>query len=383
MKKSIILFVLLLSSRLLVAQYFNTGLNGEAIREVMQKVADWQIAHQSQVKHQPLGWENAAMYMGMMDWAEIAGTGEGENPYEQFPRAIANRGGWQPAKRMYHADDICISQVYIDLYRKHNRPSMLWPTLARARWVIANPPENNMKLDYSTGKGLDKWSWCDALFMAPAVYVKLYRLTGDKRYMKFADKEFKETHAYLYDREEHLFFRDWNYFERREANGRKVFWGRGNGWVAAGLAEILKELPRGNRYRPFYERLFIELCNRLRELQQEDGYWRASLLDPDSYPSPETSSTGFILYAFAYGVNQGMLPAKTFLPAIKKGWEALVKAVEEDGKLGYVQPVGADPRRVTRDMTEVYGVGAFLMAGREIYRLAEESLASTGNGNGN
>ncbi|MDR0544763.1 MAG: glycoside hydrolase family 88 protein [Odoribacteraceae bacterium] len=365
-RKTIVALLLLLPPALLAARPFDAG----AVRRVMQKVADWQIANQSRVKHQPLGWENAAMYMGMIDWAEIAVDGQEPNPYEQFVIAIANRGGWQPAKRMYHADDVCICQVYIDLYRKNPRPRVLWPTLARAQWVIRNPPENNMLLDYSTGKGLDKWSWCDALFMAPAVYAKLYRLTGDKQYMKFADKEFKQTRDYLYDRQERLFFRDHNYFERREANGRKVFWGRGNGWVAAGLAEILKELPPGNRYRPFYERLFVELCGRLLELQQPDGYWRASLLDPDNYPSPETSSTGFITYAFAYGVNSGVLPRDAFLPAIQRGWQALVNAVEEDGKLGYVQPVGADPRRVTRDMTEVYGVGAFLMAGREIYRMA-------------
>jgi rhamnogalacturonyl hydrolase YesR len=107
-------------------------------------------------------------------------------------------------------------------------------------------------------------------------------------------------------------------------------------------------------------------------LQQEDGYWRASLLDPTSYPSPETSATGFMVYALAYGVNEGLLSQELFLPAIRAGWTALMRAVEEDGRLGYVQPVGADPRCVTREMTEVYGVGAFLMAGREVYRLAGE-----------
>jgi rhamnogalacturonyl hydrolase YesR len=370
MKKSVILLAFLLPGYLLPARPAGEGLDAGAIREVMRRVADWQVARQPLVTHQPLGWENAAMYMGMMDWAEIAAPGDGENPYYRFLHAIGNRGGWQPAKRMYHADDVCISQVYIDLYRVYKRPVMLWPTLARTQWVMANPPEDNMKLGQGVGNGLEKWSWCDALFMAPAVYVKLYRLTGERRYMKFADKEFKQTRDYLYDEEEHLFYRDWHYFDRREANGRKVFWGRGNGWVAAGLAEILKELPRGNRYRPYYERLFVELCGRLRELQQEDGFWHASLLDPASYPSPETSSTGFITYALAYGVNEGLLPRETFLPAVEKGWAALASAVEEDGKLGYVQPIGADPRHVTRDMTEVYGVGAFLMAGRELYRLA-------------
>jgi len=110
-------------------------------------------------------------------------------------------------------------------------------------------------------------------------------------------------------------------------------------------------------------------------LQGEDGYWHASLLDPKSYPSPETSATGFIVYALAYGVNEGLLDKEQMIPVIKKGWEALVKAVEKDGKLGYVQPIGADPKKVTREMTEVYGVGAFLLAGNQMYKLVSTHLS--------
>ena len=104
-------------------------------------------------------------------------------------------------------------------------------------------------------------------------------------------------------------------------------------------------------------------------LQSPDGYWHASLLDPASYPSPESSATGFIVYALSYGINAGLLDKQSFLPIVEKGWKALVDAVNVEGKLGYVQPIGADPRKVTRNMTEVYGVGAFLMAGCEIYKI--------------
>ena len=104
-------------------------------------------------------------------------------------------------------------------------------------------------------------------------------------------------------------------------------------------------------------------------IESADGYWHASLLDPASYPSPETSATGFIVYALAYGVNEGVLDKATFMPTIEKGWKALLDAVEPDGKLGYVQPIGADPRKVTRDMTEVYGTGAFLLSGCQIYKM--------------
>ena len=371
MKNLLVLGCIILHGCMVYGQKFSGEFEKGKVKEVMKSVADWQMANQEKVKHQPLGWENAAMYMGMLDWAELAEREDKDDTYYKFLHRIGSKGGWQPAKRMYHADDICISQIYIDMYKKYKKDGMLNPTFARTRWVIANPPEYDMELNYSTGKGLDKWSWCDALFMAPPVYVKLYVLTGDKRYMKFADKEYKDSYEYLYDKEAKLFYRDWRYFGKKEKNGEKVFWGRGNGWILGGLSEILKELPAKDKYRKFYRDLFVEICGSILACQQTDGYWRASMLDPESFPSPETSGTGFIVYAFAYGVNEGILPADTYMPAIAKGWQALVKAVEEDGKLGFVQPIGADPRKVTREMTEVYGVGAFLLAGNEIYKMSK------------
>ena len=218
---------------------------------------------------------------------------------------------------------------------------MIIPTLARTEWIVNHPSEGSFKLVEGDLKTLERWTWCDALFMAPPVYAKLYMLTGEKKYIKFMNREYKATYDYLFDKEENLFYRDWRYFDKCEANGKKVFWGRGNGWVLGGLVEILKELPK-----------------------------KASLLDPASYPSPETSCTTFIVYSIAYGINEGLLDKEIYLPVMIKGWNALVSAVEPNGKLGYVQQIGADPKKVTRDMTEVYGVGAFLMAGNEIYKMA-------------
>ena len=129
-------------------------------------------------------------------------------------------------------------------------------------------------------------------------------------------------------------------------------------------------LSKKDKNRKFYEELFVKLATRVAGLQHPDGFWHASLLDPASYPSPETSCTTFIVYSIAYGINEGLLDKEIYLPVMIKGWNALVSAVEPNGKLGYVQQIGADPKKVTRDMTEVYGVGAFLMAGNEIYKMA-------------
>lgn len=349
------------------------------VRQSMRRVADWQIAHMKEVPYDPLNWVNATFYLGLTKWAALAEEENKEDFYFRWLRRLGHRNYWQVDKRMYHADDICISQTYLDLYRKYQKEEMIIPTLARAEWVMAHPSKGSFMLDYRDASTLERWTWCDALFMAPPVYARLYRITGDKKFIRFMDKEYKATYDFLYDKEEDLFYRDQRYFSQKEANGAKVFWGRGNGWVLGGLVEILRELPAKDKYRPFYQDLFVKLATRVADLQNKDGFWHASMLDPDSYPSPETSCSGFFVYGLLYGINEGLLPRDKFLPVAQKGWDALLSAVEEDGKLGFVQPIGADPRKVGREMTEVYGPGAFLLAGYEMHRLATDAVAPTRN----
>ena len=373
MKKLILLLGLLAGSWMAWAEQ---PLTKADVRQTMRRVADWQIAHIGASPHGELNWVNATFYLGLSRWAEIAEEVNGDDTYYKWLRRLGARNYWQVDQRMYHADDVCIAQTYLDLYRKYRDEAMWIPTLARTEWVMAHPSSGSFALDYADARTLERWTWCDALFMAPPVYARLYALTGDKSYLRFMDKEYKETYQHLFDKEAHLFYRDHRYIGQKEANGEKVFWSRGNGWVVGGLVEILRVLPEEDKkYRPFYEQLFVELCTRILELQQADGFWRASLLDPDSYPSPETSGTGFFLYGFAYGINQGLLPRDKFMPALEKGWRAMCSVVDEDGRLGFVQPVGADPRSVSREMTESYGPGAFLLAGSEIYPMASDELA--------
>lgn len=357
----------------LYAGSFSPDFKKAEVKKVMKSVADWQIANFPKVTYSNGNWVNAIMYIGMFDWGKMAYQQDKNDTYLKFLNKIGSRTGWQPEKRMYHADDICVSQMYIDLYRFYDKknPNMVNPTFARADWVVAHPSTNSMKLDYRDGRTLERWTWCDALFMAPPVYARLYNMTGDKKYIRFMNEQYKDCYDYLYSKENKLFFRDANYFERREPNGEKMFWARGNGWVLGGLCQILDELPAKDKNRKFYEDLFKELCGSIKRLQQPDGYWRASLLDADSYPSPETSGTAFYVYAFAYGINHGLLSKDEYMPALEKGWKALVEAVDPDGRMGFVQPIGEAPKKVTRDMTELYGPGAFMMAGCEIYKMSE------------
>ena len=366
MKRIILITLTCISIQHVLAQPFRK----EEIKDIAQKVADWQIQNYTG-KYGDLNWVNATFYLGLSRWDATAEKECQDSRYFEWLQQLGERNEWQVGKRMYHADDICISQTYLELYKETENKEMLGPTLERMEWVMQNPPQGTFELDYKTMSNLEHWTWCDALFMAPPAYFKMAAITGDRRLTKFAHKEFMATYDFLFDKDENLFYRDFRYLDKKEANGKKIFWGRGNGWVLGGLAEILEALPQTDRHYSFYQELFCNMARRISELQSEDGFWRASLLDPEAYPTPETSSTGFFVYGLAYGINKGILSKEEFMPIVIKGWNALISAVEESGKLGYVQPIGADPRKVTSEMTEVYGPGAFLLAGSEIYRMAE------------
>ena len=340
----------------------------KAVLTVMQRVADWQLAHPSVATNRPAtGWVQAVGDAGMMALAGISGDAK----YRDAMLALAESNRWELGPRKFHADDHAIGQTSAELYFLHRDPKMLAPMRARFDSILAQPSDApSLNFNLPKHKSQELWSWCDALFMAPPAWVRLYAATGDERYLNFAVKEWWRTTDYLYDKEEHLFFRDSTYFKKTEANGKKVFWGRGNGWVMGGLVRTLQYLPTNHPDRSRFERLFRDMAAKILTCQQPDGLWRASLLDPASYPLKETSGSGFYAYALAWGVNQGLLDRQTFEPAVRRAWAALVGCVEADGKLTHVQPIGGDPKAFEPESTEVYGVGAFLLAGSEVYRMA-------------
>jgi rhamnogalacturonyl hydrolase YesR len=338
----------------------------EAILATSMKVADWQLAQPTPPgkEREEKSWTYGALYTGIMALSEIAGTPK----YHDAMVARGKKLNWQPGGRIYHADDQCVCQMYLELYLQEREPEMMRPTKERFDYILAHPATN--ELDFSTRRASDRWSWCDSLFMAPPAWARLYKATDDARYLDFMDREWHATSDYLYDQDEHLFFRDSTFFNWREKNGKKIFWSRGNGWVLAGLARVLPILPADHPHRKFYEQQFKEMAAKIASLQQADGLWRASLLDPEEYPLKETSGSGFFTFGIAWGINHGLLDRATYEPVVQKGWKGLVSCVTPEGKLEHVQPVGSDPRKFQPTHTDVYGVGAFLLAGREVYELA-------------
>lgn len=138
------------------------------VKEKMKQVADWQISNPNTAhEHHDLDWTNGALYVGMVDWAKLAEEEYNDGTYYQWLYKIGRRNCWQPHQRLYHADDITVSQSFIDLYRKYKKEEILAPTLARTEWIVNHPSNGTFKLEYGDNKTLERWTWCDALFMAP------------------------------------------------------------------------------------------------------------------------------------------------------------------------------------------------------------------------
>ncbi len=339
--------------------------SGEIV-DIMKKVFDWQM--DTGWTHNNDDWTVGALFTGVMAAYKTA-----KDPNYYYAALQLSQGNnWELGSRKYHADDHCIGQTYLELHFLENDANKYGHTQTVLDWVTNH--------NYV---GRENWWWCDALFMSPPLWAQLALATADNGYLDEMDRLFWDSTNYLYDTQEHLFFRDDSYFSQPEPNGEKKFWSRGNGWVIAGIARVLQYMPQDYPTRGQYVTLFGEMAQKLASIQPADGLWRSSLLDPNSYPDPETSGTGFHTYAMAWGINNGILDRDQYLPVVEKAWDGLCWAVHPDGKLGYVQTIGGQPVvSILYDSTEIYGVGAFLLAASEIYKLQNsiddfESYTST------
>ena len=329
----------------------------------MTKAVEWQLSHPN---HELYDWTNGAFYAGVFATKE---TTKSKKVYKAL-MDMGTKNEWNPGPRWYHADDIAICQTYIDLYKIEKKPEMIKPLIDLLALFTEKPYPSKSAID------VIKWWWCDALFMGPPTMVKLGIVTGNDQYLKYCDQQFKECYNLLFNKQEHLFSRDLKYVTKKdgkdifEANGKNIFWSRGNGWVLGGLVRMLKELPANYPERPLYVNLYKEMTARIVSLQQPDGLWRASLLDPNSYPGGEVSGSGFDCYAIAWGIKNGILDKTIYQPVVEKAWIALTKCVNKEGRVGWVQPIGADPKKnFSEDSWEVYGTGSFLLAGSEVIKL--------------
>ena len=317
----------------------------------------------------------AAYHTGNIAAYEVTGN----ETYKKYSEAWAEKNQWKGAtsddksKWKYNYGEtmehvlfgdwqICF-QTYIDLYNMDREPAEY--KIARAKDV--------MEYEMSTPNN-DYWWWADGLYMVMPVMTKMYKLTGNPLYLEKLHEYWTYANSIMYDSEEGLYYRDGKYIypKHKSVNGKKDFWARGDGWVLAALAKVLKDLPETDQYRQEYIDRFQTMAKSVAACQQPEGYWTRSMLDPEHAPGPETSGTAFFTYGLLWGMNNGLLDKATYQPVVMKAWNYLTTvALQPDGRIGYVQPIGekAIPGQVVdANSTANFGVGAFLLAACEMVR---------------
>lgn len=387
--------LLLLAIQSVDGKNYQDKLNTIEIRKVVNKAIYWQKNNMPTEGReiwnpQFTGWSDGVFFSALADWAQYDNSLKIREWYE----SIAEKNRWQVSSHTLNpANDIAVSLMYGQIWMNNPQEKLLiqrvdnweletvkklfggWisliPTIERLDYQMKYYPKTN-NLSFQNPENHQRWSWCDALYMAAPTYALFANITGNSNYREFMNREFWTTSETLYDTKERLFFRDTRYMTMKEANGEKVFWGRGNGWVVAAIARILNFLPADYPDRGKYEQLFKEIMSRLITLQDSKGYWHTSLLDTVNYVSPEASATGLISYALWWGINNDLLSEKEFLPHAQKSWSGMVAAIHKNGKLGYVQPIGDAPENISKDKNEVYGTAALIMAGLEAAKYVEK-----------
>jgi rhamnogalacturonyl hydrolase YesR len=362
------------------AQALSPALKPAAIEKAVRKVADWQLAQTGQYfgvvdrTRQLDGriWTWAALYDGYM----AAAREFHDKKYSNAMRAMGKAHNWQLITRppaLPNADNMSVAQAWEGLYFNDKDPAEIANAKVALDNILAAPrvPLTPGTSTAAPGHRIEWW-WCDALFMSPPVWARMYMVTGELKYIDYLNQEWAKTSKLLYDTDAHLYARDASYIGKTEKNGQKIFWGRGEGWVMGGLARTLEYLPKDDPAAATYKQQLREMAAALAKLQRPDGTWTSSLLDPADYPAPELSGTALITFGMAWGINHGVLDRTTYLPVVMRAWAGMLQHIYADGRLGDIQQTGAAPSTYKPSASYNYGVGAFLLAGSELHKLASK-----------
>ncbi len=336
-------------------------MNKSDIIQLAQKVNDYWLGRNPDTRD--CGWERGAYMIGNIAAYEITQ----KKDYLDYALRWADSNGWRfyddPEYRTIHADSHICGQSYLKLMK-------LAPGCGTDEHVVRTA-EFTLADDRN-----DYWWWIDAIYMALPLYSQMGRLYNDERYFEKAHKLFTniKTQRKCYDENENLWFRDERYLPEKERteNGKKVFWSRGNGWVFAGIARALSVMPQNHRYYEEYSMIFKDMAAAISKYQQKDGGYTTSLLAPEDFPKCESSGTALNTLGFLMGIRMGLL-GDEYLETAMRGFEWLNReALDENGKIGWVQLVAKAPGDVNKDGENDYAVGTYLLILKELYELADK-----------
>ena len=312
-------------------------------------------------------WTRAVYYEGLMALNSI----DPQQRYIDYATRWSDFHKWTPRNgtTTVHADDQCCEQTYIELYQLTGKGTL-------------EPTKENLQKQMATGQ-VNHWTWIDAIQMAMPVYVKMYAVTGDKKYLDYAMRSYSwsrnECGGGCFNEKEGLWWRDKDYVPPyKEKDGKTCDWSRGNGWVYAALVRCMSILPAKSKEYKQLKKDFLLMSDALLRCQHSDGFWHVSLVSDVDYPNPEMTGTALFLYGMAWGIQQGLLKSEQYRPACDLAWKALESCLHKDGFLGWNQGTGKDPsagQPVTFTSVpdfEDYGTGCYLLGLTEYYKLLQK-----------
>ena len=325
-------------------------------------------------------WDNAVYFTGNMEAYMLTGKAAYLEYSDKWARHNKWSGATEPNHRKWQYKTYGEGPEHVlfgdwqNCFRTYAMMYEMNPDdykLTRAREVM----EHILNMDAK-----DLWWWSDALYMAMPVMSKMFKVTGDKRYLDRLTELFAHADGIMYDKEEGLYYRDAKYVypNHKTDAGKKDFWARGDGWVLAGLAQVLADTPEDWSGRELLVERFKAVAKAAAACQTEEGYWTRSLLDVEQSAGKETSGTALFTYGILWGVNNGLLDKSEYENTITKAWTYLAgTALQEDGSVGYVQPIGekATGGDLTAANVTNFGTGAFLLAACEKVRYDDNSVS--------
>jgi unsaturated rhamnogalacturonyl hydrolase len=330
------------------------------ILALMRRVNQWQVKHPVM----PAGnrnWERATWYTGVMSaWKETR-----DPAFFDQAMAWGHEHKWQVGTEYAGANRLFCVETWLELYFEKRDAAMIAPVMEWYRTPARNSPATAARWYLNE----DDLSYIDSLYGASALAM-LSEATQDPKYLKTMQAFFDDLTGELFDKEAGPYFEETPFIARRTAQGRKIYWSRGNGWVISGITRVLEYLPANYPRRQEYVELLRRMSAALARRQDSGGLWFPNLDDPKDVPQLETSGAAFFCHGIAWGINHGVLDRATYLPVVKKAWAALVRNVSPEGKVSGGQPVDFQPNAFREDSTHEYVTGAFLLAGSQMYRLA-------------
>ena len=229
-----------------------------------------------------------------------------------------------------HVDSNVFGAIPCELYMQTREKQFLDMGImfADTQWTLPDNVAADRKGEYQKLLGQNlSWQtryWIDDMFMITMAQTQVYRATGDRKYV---DRAAHEMHVYLdtIQRPNGLFY---------HSPDAPFFWGRGNGWMAAGMSELLMSLPNDNEDRPAIMASYKKMMQSLKQYQRPDGLWGQLIDDNDSWA--ETSGSAMFTYAMIVGVQNGWLNTNEYAPVAKKAWIALIRHINADGDIDSV-----------------------------------------------